>query len=327
MRAKLILVGLLIACAAAAANAQHTGVSASSDKPWSAKRASVAGEPAGRSEPPKRRASERAGEPAGQRASDPERSLPIQHVILYKSGVGYFEHVGSVTGSSDVVMPFTSAQLNDVLKSLTVLDLDGGSITNISYNSIAPVAQRLSALTLPLPDDPSQLQFYQALRGARLEVRSSASITTGRLLAVESRPHTRGGATETATELTLVSDDGDAKTIEVSPQTIVRVLDKDLRDDIGQYMSIVASGRSDAARQMVISTSGSGTRRLLVSYISEVPIWKSTYRLVLPDGDRKPVLQGWAIVDNTVGQDWTNVQLSLVAGAPQSFIQAISQPY
>lgn len=150
---------------------------------------------------------------------------------------------------------------------------------------------------------------------------------TGRLLAVESRPHTRNGATEISTDLTIVSDEGDAKTIEVSPQTSVRVLDKELRDDIGRYMSIVASGRSDAARQMVISTNGTGARRLLVSYISEVPIWKSTYRLVLPDGDRKPVLQGWAIVDNTVGQDWTNVQLSLVAGAPQSFIQQISQPY
>src|SRR5262249_35583821 len=64
-----------------------------------------------------------------------------------------------------------------------------------------------------------------------------------------------------------------------------------------------------------------------VSYISEVPIWKSTYRLVLSDDARKPILQGWAIVDNTIGQDWTNVDLSLVAGAPQSFVQQISQPY
>jgi hypothetical protein len=78
---------------------------------------------------------------------------------------------------------------------------------------------------------------------------------------------------------------------------------------------------------MVLAATGSGTRRLAVSYISEVPIWKSTYRLVLPDGTRKPMLQGWAVVDNTIGQDWSNVELSLVAGAPQSFVQPISQPY
>ena len=78
---------------------------------------------------------------------------------------------------------------------------------------------------------------------------------------------------------------------------------------------------------MTLAASGNGTRRLVVSYVSEVPIWKSTYRLVLPDGDASPVLQGWAVVDNTVGADWTNVELSLVAGAPQSFVQRVSQPY
>src|SRR5207302_10033091 len=65
-----------------------------------------------------------------------------------------------------------------------------------------------------------------------------------------------------------------------------------------------------------------------VSYISEVPVWKSTYRILLPDKPgEKPLVQGWAIVDNTIGEDWKDVRLSLVAGAPQSFIQHISQPY
>ena len=71
---------------------------------------------------------------------------------------------------------------------------------------------------------------------------------------------------------------------------------------------------------MTISTTGTGARDLLISYVSEVPVWKATYRLVLPSATetRRPLLQGWAIVDNTVGEDWDNVQLSLVAGAPQS---------
>jgi len=77
---------------------------------------------------------------------------------------------------------------------------------------------------------------------------------------------------------------------------------------------------------MTISTAGEGERNLLVSYISEMPVWKSTYRIVIPN-EGKPLLQGWAIVDNTVGEDWKNVELSLVAGAPQSFVQQLSQPY
>src|SRR6201999_3577419 len=67
---------------------------------------------------------------------------------------------------------------------------------------------------------------------------------------------------------------------------------------------------------------------MLVSYVSEVPVWKTTYRIVVPsDAKRQPLLQGWAVVDNTIGEDWKDVELSLVAGAPQSFIQQISQPY
>ena len=73
-----------------------------------------------------------------------------------------------------------------------------------------------------------------------------------------------------------------------------------------------------------LTATGEGARELRISYISEVPVWKTTYRIVLPPASQpnaRPLLQGWAIVDNTVGEDWNNVELSLAAGAPQSFIQ------
>ncbi len=78
-------------------------------------------------------------------------------------------------------------------------------------------------------------------------------------------------------------------------------------------------------RKLRIQTIGAGDRQLYVSYTSEAPIWKTTYRIVL-DPNRKSLLQGWAIVDNTTPMDWVNVTLSLVAGAPVSFIQNLSQP-
>jgi hypothetical protein len=265
-----------------------------------------------------------------QRPAGDAPQLPVRRVILYKSGVGYFEHLGSVTGNADVAIQFTTAQLNDVLQSLTTIDLDGGSIANISYNSIAPIDQRLAALRLPLAADADRVQFYNALRGARVEIHAGTAVTSGRILAVEQRTKTtstNGAALESVTELTIAGEDGAVRTIELTPATSVHFLDRDVREDVASYLGIVASSRGEDVRRMTLSASGSGARRLLVSYISEVPIWKSTYRLVLPDGDRKPILQGWAIVDNTIGQDWTNVELSLVAGAPQSFVQQISQPY
>jgi hypothetical protein len=129
-------------------------------------------------------------------------------------------------------------------------------------------------------------------------------------------------------ELAIVTDTGEVRSFDVTPRLAVRVLEGDLRGDIRRYLDIMASTRQRDLRRMTIATAGTGERQLYVSYISEVPIWKSTYRLVLPAkaGD-KPLLQGWAIVDNTIGEDWTNVELSLVAGSPQSFIQQLSQPY
>jgi hypothetical protein len=107
-------------------------------------------------------------------ASDAPEKLPVRRVVLYKNGVGYFEHLGRVNGSQEVHIDFTSAQLNDVLKSLTVLDLSGGRITGVDYNSEAPLARRLATLRLALSEKPTQSEFLGALRGARIEVRSGA---------------------------------------------------------------------------------------------------------------------------------------------------------
>ena len=108
----------------------------------------------------------------------------------------------------------------------------------------------------------------------------------------------------------------------------MRIADRDLNTEIGKYLGLVASARDQDVRRMTISTTGNGDRNLYVSYISEVPIWKTTYRIVLPSKEgKKPLLQGWAIVDNTVGEDWNDVELSLVAGAPHSFLQQLYEPY
>src|SRR6266704_327928 len=118
--------------------------------------------------------------------------LPVRRVVLYKNGVGYFEHLGRVRGSQEVHVDFTSAQLNDVLKSLTVLDLSGGRITGVDYNSEAPLARRLATLRLALGEKPTTAEFIGALRGARLEVRGgNGPALTGKLLSVERKSRKR----------------------------------------------------------------------------------------------------------------------------------------
>jgi hypothetical protein len=256
------------------------------------------------------------------------RTLPVRRVILYKTGVGYFEHQGQVHGDQIMQIDFTSGQLNDVLQSLTILDLNGGRIAGVDYNSEAPLSQRMGMLRLPLEERTDVAKFYGALRGARLEVKAGGGAVAGRLLSVERKTRVSGGTTLEVDLATIVTDAGEVRSFEITPAVSVRLAEPEVSQEVNRYVDLLASMRQESLRRMTIATSGTGERQLYVSYISEVPVWKTTYRIVLSSKEvAEPLLQGWAIVDNTVGEDWNNVELSLVAGAPHSFIQQLSQPY
>jgi hypothetical protein len=262
---------------------------------------------------------------------DHAASLPVTRVALYKNGVGFFEHTGHVSGDAAVTIDLTSGQLNDVLQSLTAIDLNGGRISGAGYNSTTPLDQQLKTLPLSLDDNPTASDFYSAIRGARIEVHSGTASITGRLLSVEVRSSkpTDNSTTTDRYFLTVVSDVGDTRTFELTPATSVRLLDPSLHSDVSRYLQLIDSNRSQGLRHLTLSDHGTGTRELRVSYISEVPIWKSTYRILFTNSNsasQQATLQGWSVVDNTTGADWNNVQLSLIAGAPQSFIQPLSQP-
>ena len=281
------------------------------------------------SQAPKSAESKQAPKPAVQiSTSDDSSRLPVKRVVLYKNGVGYFEHAARVHGNQELAIDFTTSQLNDVLKSLTVVDLGDGRISGVRYNSIAPLDERLKGLRLPFGEEITRSDFLTAMRGARVEVRSGSSSALGRLLSVEQEQRTtEKGTTYNVTEFSVMTDTGEMKNFELSPAVSVRLAEHDLNQEVGRYLDLVGSSRAKDLRRMSISATGSGDRDIFVSYISEVPVWKSTYRIILPEkAGEKPLLQGWAIVDNTIGEDWKDVQLSLIAGAPQSFIQNISQP-
>jgi chaperonin cofactor prefoldin len=269
--------------------------------------------------------------------------LPVTRVSLYKNGVGFFEHAGRVTGDQSVTIDFTTAQLNDVLQSLTAIDLNGGRIAGAGYNSTTPLEEQLKALPLALGEDATAVDFYEAIRGARVEVHGPGETISGRLLNIE-LVNTPEGDNKPALEkrlITVIGEGGEVRTVELTSATTVTLLDADLHQDVTSYLQLLASTRNQGLRHLTLQDNGTGTRELRVSYISEVPIWKSTYRILFTEpkaasaatGDStasKPqtaTLQGWSVVDNTTGADWINVQLSLIAGAPQSFIQPLSVPY
>ena len=289
------------------------------------------------SQSPARKSSPR---PERRLGADTAAQLPVTRVSLYKNGVGFFEHAGRVTGDEAVVIDFTSAQLNDVLQSLTAIDLGGGRISGAGYNSTTPLEQQLKVLPLALGETPTSDDFFNAIRGARVEVRSPGATLAGRLLSFEVRTTPAPTENVPATEkhfLTVASDSGDVRTFELTGATAVRLLDGPLRTDLTRYLELLDANRSQTLRHLTLydkaPVANHSPRDLRVSYLSEVPIWKSTYRILFTDSPssstaaaQTATLQGWSVVDNTTGTDWINVQLSLIAGSPQSFIQPLSQP-
>ncbi len=185
-------------------------------------------------------------------------AFPVTRVLLYKNGVGFFEHAGTVTGNGSVSIDFTSAQLNDALQSLTAVDLNGGQIRGADYGSAAPLEQQLKSLPLGLGSDASADDLYASLRGARVQVSGGGPAITGRLLSVEytTTPGAAGAPPVDHRVLTVVGDTGVVTTVETTARTEVRLLDAPLRSDVARYLQLVASRRSEGLRRLTLRDTG-----------------------------------------------------------------------
>lgn len=252
---------------------------------------------------------------------------PLRRVTLYKHGVGYFERQGKINGNQQVTFLFDAAQMNDVLKSLVALDSSKGKISSVTFDSVKPIDKRLEefGISLDATNASGLTSLLGQLKGARVEVRAGASPAIGVVVGIERRARMQGPEKTETQELVLVSDGGELRSIPLDQIRGIKLLDAKVREDLDQYLSILQSTIHKNLRKLTISTAGQGERDLFISYVVEAPVWKTTYRVVL-DAKSKPFLQGWALVDNVQDEDWNNVTLSLVSGAPISFIQDLQQP-
>jgi hypothetical protein len=255
-------------------------------------------------------------------------------VILYSNGVAYIERRGTVTGHAEVSLSFKQSQVDDVLKSMVVLDLGQGRIGAVSYNSSAPPSTRLAEIPFSISSSAegsltSGLSgVLSQLQGARVVVSTANRTATGSILTVEERKSQidANSPPMVTRSLVIASDKGELVGFDLNDVRSVQLVDEGTRRDISQFASASASARRRDAKTIVVTSDGTGSREMVVSYTIAAPIWKTTYRAVL-DQSGKPFFQGWALVDNVSDEDWTNIQLSLVSGTPVSFIQPIQNPF
>ncbi len=249
--------------------------------------------------------------------------LPVTRVVLFNSGVGFFEHNGAVNGTQQVALKFSVDEINDLLKSIVLQDLGGGQISAVTYDAREPLVHTLKTFTIDLTRAPTLADLLQQVRGRRIQVDAPQPIE-GIILGIEVR---RMAEKDTVVDKQFLNLKTEAGLRSIPMDSIVqsKLLDKKLNGELDEALSLLATARSMDKKTVTLQFRGEGKRDVRVGYIQEAPVWKASYRLVLSD-DKPPFLQGWAIVENTGEQDWKDVKLSLVSGRPISFIMDLYEP-
>ena len=261
-------------------------------------------------------------------AADSQTDVPVRKVVLFSSGVGYFQHGGTVTDDATTELRFKSAQINDVLKSLVLEDLDGGQVGTVVYPSHDPLSKTLRSFQVDLSGTPTLPELLAQLRGAEVEISVQGEGMSGVILGVEARTKTNleSEIIEEAWWLNLLSE-GTIRSGPLEDIGAIELQDPQLREELSKALHAVAQARDQDKKPVTIGFNGQGQRRVRLGYVVETPIWKTTYRLIMPAGQEETgKLQGWAIVENQTESDWNEVSLSLVSGRPISFIQNLYQP-
>lgn len=251
----------------------------------------------------------------------PAAELPVREVVLYKHGVAYFERSGEIPAGEGVRLDFKASEMNDVLKSLTVEDR-GGKVAGLRYDSSEPLERKLGEFPFRLGDAQPLAAFLDQLKGARLELKLGAETAAGAIVSAHLSP-ARGDQPERQ-HVSLLDDSGQLRMIDLSAASSVRFPDQKLQSQFRDYLAALTAARSADKRSLYIDSADTGARTIAASYVIPAPVWKSSYRLIF--GGRETTLEGWAIVDNTTGEDWTKVRLALVSGRPISFVSRLYEP-
>ena len=249
--------------------------------------------------------------------------LPVKEVVLYKHGVGFFERSGTLGPGESARLDFNASDMNDVLKSLTLNDSGGSRISGLRYDSMDPLSHKLAEFPFQIEGGQSLAAMFDQLKGARVELKLgndtvTGAIVTGRVVAGTDKQSERE-------YLTLMLDSGEMRTVDLSSASGIRFPDAKLQGQFKDYLAALSAARSKDKRSVYIDSSDAKSRDVVASYMIPTAVWKSSYRLIFGDKGQ-PTLEGWAIVDNTTGEDWTKVQLSLVSGRPISFVSQLYAP-
>jgi hypothetical protein len=261
--------------------------------------------------------------------------LKVKRVIIFKHGVSYYILEGILKGNGKFELEFKIDEMNDVLKSLFVLDTsEKGYISSISYDAALETNQLLKTIMLNIPDKDSFSSLITQIKGAEVILTiGGAKKISGKLMGIEFVDKLIKEEKITEKLLTLHQADGLITKYSFSEIRALEIINEEIRKDLNFFLDTVIAGKKKDAKKIIINCESGGDdeaeRNIFVSYIRESPIWKTSYRLIMSKKqalEKKCLLSGWSLIENTTNQDWEDIELSLVAGMPVSFVYDFYRP-
>ncbi|WP_439621139.1 DUF4139 domain-containing protein [Gemmata sp.] len=267
--------------------------------------------------------------PARAAAADakavPAADLPVTRIVLFNAGIGYFHREGEVTGDARVDLRFDEADVNDLLKSLVLTDAGGGKPRAVTYDNRLPVEYALKGFAVDVTENPSMGQLLHQVRGEKIEVADKSGTTlTGQIVSVEKPQAGPAAAAAPDERINLLTDDG-LQTVELKQVKKLKFVRPELQAEFKKALEVLAASRGDNKKTVSVAFGGNGKRRVAVGYVTEAPLWKTSYRLKIDEKGAVRLL-AWATIENTTDEDWKEVKVSLVSGRPMTFQMDMYDP-
>ena len=249
--------------------------------------------------------------------------LPVSRVVMYQSGIGYVERTDQISGN-EFVLRIRPDQINDILKSLTVIDRGNGRPVSISLPVDRDTLDSLAQIPSQVRDGGIR-SLLSAFRGANVQIKAGGHTYTGRVVGVEDESSNIDKSGVDHSSVTLKTDEDVLQVIALHSITSVALYDKSLANGLDKSLNISLNEGDWKQIELHVRMDSKEKRELAVSYLVAMPTWKPAYRLILEDGN-KGTIQGWAIISNVTGSDWNNIAFSLVSGQPMSFTYDLYTP-
>ncbi|MEI9987840.1 MAG: hypothetical protein WDN69_34800 [Aliidongia sp.] len=252
--------------------------------------------------------------------------LALKRVMLSSGGVAYVEYEAEIDGDAELPLDVPLDQVDDVLKSIVVFDSKGG-VGSASLPGREPLAQSFRDLPFDQQALNSPADLLNALQGAEVRIGGNRPLS-GKLLRVVPESETIGQAQRvTRNRVTLLTASGLQQFV-LEEADSVSFVDPALQAKVDKALTEIAANRAKDRRRLVLSAHGTGKRTLRVGYVVGAPLWKASFRMVLPDDPKavKAHLQGWAVLENMSGQDWQNIELTLLSGNPSASARQSTKP-